>query len=133
MGTNRTEFSVGRAREVNTTTTKTIIRIFKTRRPWTCIDALVFLQNAQLSLPSRRGLMVWIISKKTKTYLNFGPSMEPQPRRLTSFCTKDPRAPSNGNKPGTRINYNHHRSGSNPRSLALNEAARRPLSQTHHL
>src|ERR1700723_3463013 len=103
--------------------------------------------------------MVWIISKITKnhrefdldvhytgktsritqrtmkpnTYLNSGPDMESLHGGLTSFWTKDPRAPSNGNKPGTRINYNYHRSGSNPRSLALNEAARRPLSQTHHL
>src|ERR1700722_18791657 len=61
---------------------------------------------------------------KPNTYLNSGPDMESLHGGLTSFCTKDPRAPSNGNKPRTRINYNYHRSGSNPRSLALNEAAK---------
>src|ERR1700722_3423687 len=59
---------------------------------------------------------------RPNTYLNSGPSMEPLHGGLTSFCMKDLRAPSNGNKPGTQINYNYHRSGSNPRSLALNEA-----------
>src|ERR1700720_486676 len=85
MGINRTEFSMGRAQEVSTTTTKTIIRIFKARRPWTCIDALVFLQNAWLPISSRRVFMVWIKIRKIQTVMicrgKDRPKMVPLPCR----------------------------------------------------